>query len=590
VVPARQSDRDLVAKTLEGDQQAFGVLVARYRSAVVGVAFHRTGSFEDARDIAQEAFLRAYVKLSELRKPESFASWLYHIADLTALGVARRARREEPLPPDEILPEAPRAPDAAVSDLAEQVHEALATLDEPTRLAVVLHYIDGYSHAEVADFLGTTAGAVRTRVSRAKSRLREEIMSEAGRALKEAAKRVMAAVAAGDYQAALEEVRRSGLPPEQHPDLTYGAGVARVVLAREPFSPRDSLEGAELLMRAWEGGRRDPQTVWLLVATLNDVGEYNRIPPILTRYVEETRDPDERVKAGAYLASAWEMLGDHAAAADAHSAAMDGLGEQADLPAKLDSYVFHPVAVAYAHHGRGVEWLASTLRLWNSAPESVGTLERALSLLCAAEAVAVVDGGERTRQLALQYGEELLRDPRLEDSEDRLTALSTRGRVSAEMLRLYSMNGLPEKAQAALDTAKAAVAELIRETEGRDVDRKAWREAAFVILANAGILCRYLGRKQDALALLGEAEQIAAATSTSSPVFFQLAALILETGGDRQEALHYLRRMTEDRRWACSGFPQKEFLRDPAFEPVRRDDEFLSVIDSLREAAARGQE
>jgi len=174
----RHSDGELVARALAGDQGAFGELVARYRDAVFGVAFHRIGNFENARDVAQDAFLKAYANLPKLRKPESFASWLYHIADLTALEVVRRPRQEVPLPADETaLGSTESYPSVAEeADLAQQVREALATLNEPTRLAVILHYVNGYSHAEVASFLDTTPGAVRTRVSRAKKRLREEVL------------------------------------------------------------------------------------------------------------------------------------------------------------------------------------------------------------------------------------------------------------------------------------------------------------------------------------------------------------------------------------------------------------------------------
>jgi len=582
-----QSDSELVMRTLAGDQQAFGELVARYGHAVFGVAFHRLGDFENARDAAQEAFLKAYTGLPKLRKPESFASWLYHITDLTALEVARRPRREVLLPPDEMPSAGLRAPDAAASDLAQQVREALAALDEPTRLAVVLHYIDGYSHAEVANFLGTTTGAVRARVSRAKSRIKEEIMSEAERALKEAVERTLAALSARDWQAALDEVRRSGLPPEKHPDLAFGAGVALIVPGRRPFNPRRMSEGAELLLRAWEGGRHDPETVWLLRATLADLGEHSRITPILARYMEETQDPNERVKAGAYLAGAWWAVGDYAAAVAAHRACMTGLGEQPDVAAKLDSYLH--AAVAYAQHGVGLEWLEKTLELWNSAPEDVKTLESAISLLDAVQVVALDEGEQvdRRREMAVQYGEDLLRDPRLEDREDRLTALSAKGRINVGMFRIYSLMGLHEKAKAALDTAKAVANEVVRGAEALGADRDAWRDAAFVILANAGQLCRFAGRTHEALALLKQAEQVG--TYPCGPIFFGLVALILQTGGDNQESLHYLRRVAEDKRWAYSGFPQKEFFQDPAFESVRNDREFLAVINGLREAASQEQ-
>jgi RNA polymerase sigma-70 factor (ECF subfamily) len=581
-----QSDSDLVVRTLEGDQQAFGVLVARYRRAVVGVAFHRTGSFEEARDIAQETFLKAYLNLPKLRKPDSFASWLYHIADLTALSIARRPRREVPLPSDEAL--ISPAPEAQASELTQQVREALATLDEPTRLAVVLHYIDGYSHAEVAHFLGTTAGAVRTRVSRAKSRLREEIMSETERALKEAVARVLAAVSARDWQAALDEVRRSGLPPEQHPDLAYGAGLAQAVLGRRPFNPRLLSEGANLLFRAWKSGRHDPETTWQLVSAFTALGEWSRVPPVLVRYLEETPDPGERLRAGVALARAWQMLGDHAAAVNAHRTSLAGLGEQADLTAKLDSYLGAHTVMAYAYHGAGAEWLGATLKLWYAAPESVRTPEQKRGLLSSVCTVYWESGKqiEAAREVALRLVEDLVRGPRAEEGKDAPATLRAKGEWQIELYRCYSMLGLPGKAQEALAAAKEVAEELARRSEESGPDREAWQEAAFITTANAGILGRYWGDKREALTLLRKAEQLAPAKPEVSIVRFYLAAAVLQSGGEKQEALRFLRRVGEERPWACSGVPQQEFSRDPAFASVRDDPEFLAVVNGWREAGA----
>jgi len=188
VMADRRSDSDLVAATIAGSQQAFGELVARYKDAVFGVAFHRLGDFEKARDAAQDAFLNAYLNLGKLRKPASFGNWLYRIADGTALDAARRKRGEVSLETAGDLRDAtPTAQDQAEqTDLARQISEALATLSEATRLAVILHYVNGYSHAEVASFIGASPGAVKTRLSRARSRLRGELVEMVEEKLKEA--------------------------------------------------------------------------------------------------------------------------------------------------------------------------------------------------------------------------------------------------------------------------------------------------------------------------------------------------------------------------------------------------------------------
>jgi len=176
----RHSDGDLVTATLGGDQAAFGELVARYKDAVFGVAFHRLGDFEEARDVSQDAFVKAYVNLPKLRDGAAFSHWLYRIAEGTAVDAIRRRRDLASLEDlDKAAGQGTCATDRSHTGddalVARQVREALAQLPEPDRLAVVLHYVNGYSHAEVAEFLGTTAGAVKTRVSRAKAKLRKEM-------------------------------------------------------------------------------------------------------------------------------------------------------------------------------------------------------------------------------------------------------------------------------------------------------------------------------------------------------------------------------------------------------------------------------
>lgn len=180
------SDAQLVQETLAGRSEAFGELVARYRDAVFGVAFHRLGNFEEARDVAQDAFVKAYLGLADLRDPAAFAPWLYRIADGTATDAVRRAHREVSLTEAEEVADPTAATDAQ-REIARQVQQALAGLGERSRLAVILHYVNGYTHAEIARFLGTTPQAVKTRLNRARGKLREEMAEMVGEKL-EAAK------------------------------------------------------------------------------------------------------------------------------------------------------------------------------------------------------------------------------------------------------------------------------------------------------------------------------------------------------------------------------------------------------------------
>lgn len=220
-------DAELVARTRAGETEAFSELVARYRDMVYGLSYHLTGDFEAARDLAQEAFVQAYLKLGQLRAPERFAGWLRQIAT-NAYRSARRHREVATVVLE--AAEGIAAPQPDDTELA--VRGALARLRAPERLALTLHYIDGYSHAEIAGFLSLRPETVKTRLARARQHLRQELMAmveEAfrGRSLGEAFEHdVVAAV-----RALQQDVRR-GLP-EQLTDLAKTVGTQWQALLAE---------------------------------------------------------------------------------------------------------------------------------------------------------------------------------------------------------------------------------------------------------------------------------------------------------------------------------------------------------------------
>lgn len=162
-----------VRRAMAGDAEAFAELVARYRDAVYGVCYHRVGHAEEAKDLAQEAFLRAYLDLGQLRDPEAFPAWLRRVTERVCATWQRRRRLQ--------TTSLESAPDPLVQqdlDLPLAVHQALAQLSDDARLAVTLYYIDGYSTREVAEFLGVPAGTVKSRLHHARRRLKEELMNE----------------------------------------------------------------------------------------------------------------------------------------------------------------------------------------------------------------------------------------------------------------------------------------------------------------------------------------------------------------------------------------------------------------------------
>jgi len=174
----RTEDGELVRETLASNWASFSELVSRYRDAVYGVAYHHLGDPDDAQDAAQEAFVHAFRKLRQLRDPNKFGPWLRQITSRVCLDLLRR-RGDQAISLDATPLSDPRA---AADDTAERVaarmvvREALSRLSAPARLAVTLYYVNGYSHGEIAHFLGEPVNTVRSRLHRAKRRLREEMI------------------------------------------------------------------------------------------------------------------------------------------------------------------------------------------------------------------------------------------------------------------------------------------------------------------------------------------------------------------------------------------------------------------------------
>jgi len=170
-----ESDKDLIAKALAGERDAFGVLVERYAAQARRVARAVLQDPHDADDAAQDAFLAALVKLDQYDPRRPFGPWLMRIVANAATDRRRRrtVRQVEPLAP-ELTGGGPR-PDreAEQSALGDRLRAALAELPERRRIAVVLFDVDGYSHAEIAQILGIPEGTVRSEVFHARRRLRE---------------------------------------------------------------------------------------------------------------------------------------------------------------------------------------------------------------------------------------------------------------------------------------------------------------------------------------------------------------------------------------------------------------------------------
>jgi RNA polymerase sigma-70 factor (ECF subfamily) len=173
-----KSDAQLAEDAARGDAPAFGALVERFRSPVIGHLIGMLETRDDAEELAQEAFLKAWQKLPSLASPEAFGAWLHRIAHNLALGHVRRPR-SVPLPSD--------VPERGCDDPGGQKPEdnkylpllaAVSRLSEPHREVIARKHFGGYSGEQIALQLGISAGTVRSRLSRAYDELRGMLASD----------------------------------------------------------------------------------------------------------------------------------------------------------------------------------------------------------------------------------------------------------------------------------------------------------------------------------------------------------------------------------------------------------------------------
>jgi len=165
-----QSDAELVGLVLNGDSTAFAQLVRRYEAPVRAVGMNILGNTDAADDTAQEAFIRAYEKLGQLRTPAAFGPWLLKIARRCALDAARRRPKAEQL---ERLAHVPAPSDDGQLDSAKQeLLAAVLKLPKAQRQVVMLRYFGAHSVRETADAIGRSVGTVTKQLSRAHGRLR----------------------------------------------------------------------------------------------------------------------------------------------------------------------------------------------------------------------------------------------------------------------------------------------------------------------------------------------------------------------------------------------------------------------------------
>ncbi|MET1249521.1 MULTISPECIES: RNA polymerase sigma factor SigW [Sporolactobacillus] len=187
-----QQEKRLIKKVKKGDQQAFAELVERYKNSVFAICLRMVGNAQEAEDLSQEAFIRAYNHIDQYDHERKFSTWLFRIATNLSIDFLRRRKSNisldavvpgtEGLSLNAMLPDQTEQPEelAVRKETEEMVQNEIKKLPEKYRSAVVLKYIEDLSLKEISEIMDIPVGTVKTRIHRGREMLRKMMMAGGG--------------------------------------------------------------------------------------------------------------------------------------------------------------------------------------------------------------------------------------------------------------------------------------------------------------------------------------------------------------------------------------------------------------------------
>ncbi|VGO22737.1 RNA polymerase sigma factor [Pontiella sulfatireligans] len=181
-------DAELVLKAQQGDVQAFDVLVDRYHGRIYGLTYNMCSNREDAEDLTQEVFVKAFSALPRFKGKSSFYTWLYRIAVNKTINYRKKRNRKRTLSLDsfdqeiksdeayhDLTSKGSPLRNISLSELQIKLNEALQSLSEKHRTVVVMHDMQGIPHEEIAKVVGASVGTVRSRLFYARRQMQSEL-------------------------------------------------------------------------------------------------------------------------------------------------------------------------------------------------------------------------------------------------------------------------------------------------------------------------------------------------------------------------------------------------------------------------------
>jgi len=186
--PAAEEESELVRRARSGDLQAYDDLVKRYQERIYATIYHMTSNHEDANDLAQESFIKAYQALKSFKGGSTFYTWLYRIAVNKTINFLKQRKNRTHMSLNDIDFNAEHDPDlmalisentprraASLTELQEKLNAALLKLSEPHRLVMVLHDVQGQTHDQIAEIMDCNIGTVRSRLFYARQQMQAEL-------------------------------------------------------------------------------------------------------------------------------------------------------------------------------------------------------------------------------------------------------------------------------------------------------------------------------------------------------------------------------------------------------------------------------
>ncbi len=174
----------LVNRAKEEDSAAYDELIRRYQERIYATVYHMTSNHEDANDLTQETFIKAYRALKSFKGDSSFYTWIYRIAINKTINFLKSRKNRSHMSlndvdfnvendPDLVALISDKTPrrDLNISELQEKLNEAMLKLSEVHRMVVTLHDVQGMSHDEIAKIIGCNVGTVRSRLFYARQQL-----------------------------------------------------------------------------------------------------------------------------------------------------------------------------------------------------------------------------------------------------------------------------------------------------------------------------------------------------------------------------------------------------------------------------------